>query len=236
MTGDFTVRRMATGEVGLIRRWADGEGWNPGTHDGPAFFAADPEGFFVGELAGEPVACVSCVRHGDAFGFLGQSIVRPDCRGRRFGLAVWAAGMAHLVGRNVGLEGVLAQVPNYERSGFRFAHPTVRFAGTGGGTSPDGLVPLGGLSFAELADYDAAGFPARREAFLRAWAELPGAVALADVRGGRVAGYGVLRGSSDGYKVGPPFACSPGSRRRSRAGRSASMSPTTLFNPAARSW
>src|SRR5262249_56164049 len=72
----LTVRRMAPGEVGLIRDWADAEGWNPGTHDGPAFLAADPDGFFVGELAGEPVGCLSCVRYGEAFGFFGQFIVR----------------------------------------------------------------------------------------------------------------------------------------------------------------
>lgn len=201
------VRRMTCDEVGLIRDWADREHWNPGTHDGPAFFAADPGGFFVGLLGDDPVACVSCVRYGTGFGFLGQYIVRPDRRGRGFGMATWNVGMAHLAGRNVGLDGVLDQVPNYERSGFRFAHLHVRYAGTGGGPPPgDGQVPLSDLPFDVIADYDAACFPARREAFLAAWLALPGAVALGRVRGGRLTGYGVLRQSADGYKVGPLFA------------------------------
>jgi hypothetical protein len=222
-TAGFAVRRMIAGEVGLIRAWADAEGWNPGSHDGPAFFTADPDGFFVAELGGVPVACVSCVRYGEGFGFLGQYIVRPDCRGRGFGLAVWRAGVAHLAGRRVGLEGVLDQVPNYERSGFRFAHHTSRHSGTGGGERPPGLVPLGELPFAAVADYDAACFPARREAFLRAWLALPGAVGLAEVRGGRVAGYGVLRESTDGYKVGPLFADDPGAAARLLAGLAAAI-------------
>jgi hypothetical protein len=217
----IAVRRMAAREIALIHDWADAEGWNPGTHDGPAFFAADPDGFFLGELAGEPVACVSCVRYGDGFGFLGQYIVRPDCRGRGFGLAVWAAGMSHLAGRAVGLDGVLDQVPNYERSGFRFAHHTTRYAGIGGGARPDGLVPLGEIPFDEVAGYDAACFPAPRAAFLRLWIDLPGSVALGATNGGRLTGYGVLRPSSNGFKVGPLFADGAETAARILAGLSA---------------
>jgi hypothetical protein len=202
----LTVRRMAAGEVGLIRDWADAEGWNPGTHDGAAFYVADPDGFFVGELAGEPVACVACVRYGDRFGFLGQYIVRPGHRGQGFGLATWAAGMAHLGDRVVGLDGVLAQVPSYERSGFRFAHHHVRYAGVGGGTRPSGLVAAADLPFEAITDYDGRCLPGPRAAFLRAWLGLPGSTALAAAEVGRVRGYGVIRPSAAGFKVGPLFA------------------------------
>jgi GNAT superfamily N-acetyltransferase len=215
---DFRVRRMTADEVGLIRDWAAAERWNPGTHDGPAFFAADPDGFFVGLDGDTPVSCVSCVRYGEGFGFLGQYIVRPECRGRGYGLAIWQAGMAHLAGRNVGLDGVLAQVGNYERSGFRFAHHHVRYTGVGAGTRPAGLVPAAELPFAAVADYDARCFPAPREAFLRAWVSLPEAVALAAVIGDRVTGYAVLRASADGHKVGPLFADDANTAARLLAG------------------
>jgi hypothetical protein len=214
----LAVRRIRADEVGLIYSWADGEGWNPGAHDLSAFHAADPDGFFVGERDGKPVACVSCVRYGTDFGFLGQYIVRPDCRGRGFGLEVWRAGMSHLAGRCVGLEGVLAQVPNYERSGFRFAHHTTRFTGTGGGTAPGGLVPLRELPFEVVAAFDARCFPAPREAFLRAWLALPDSVGLAAVDGSRLTGYGVLRKSVNGHKVGPLFANDAATAARVLAG------------------
>jgi hypothetical protein len=214
---------MAPGEVGLIRDWADAEKWNPGTHDGPAFFAADPDGFFVGLLAGEPVACLSCVRYGAAFGFFGQFIVRPGHRGRGFGVVIGKAGLAHLAGRNVGLEGVLNKVRNYERIGFRLAHHTVRYAGTGGGARPDGLVPLADVPFAAVAAYDAGCFPAPREAFLREWVRLPELLALGAVGGGRLTGYGVLRRSTNGYKVGPLFADDPGTAARLLAGLTAAV-------------
>src|SRR5262249_3529076 len=110
----FAVRRAARGEVGLFFDWAKGEGWNPGMHDAPGCDDADPEGMLVGELHGEPVACISCVRYGEGFGFVGQYIVKPEHRGRGLGLRLWTAGLARLAGRNVGLDGVLDQVPNYE--------------------------------------------------------------------------------------------------------------------------
>ncbi len=152
---------------------------------------------------------MSCVRYGESFGFLGQYIVRSDCRGQGFGLIVWQAGMAHLAGRVVGLDGVLNQVANYERSGFRFAHHHVRYEGTGGGKRPDGLVSLADVPFDTVVEYDGRCFPARREAFLRGWLNLPESVALGCVRNRNLTGYGVLRKSTAGHKVGPLFADDP---------------------------
>ena len=105
----FLVRRMRADEVEMIRTWATAEGWNPGLHTGPCFFATDPEGFFVGELDGRAVSCISCVAYDDSFGFLGLYIVQPGFRGRGYGLQTWRAGVAHLGARNIGLDGVLAQ-------------------------------------------------------------------------------------------------------------------------------
>src|SRR5262249_25159801 len=124
---DVIVHRARPDEIDLFRTWAEREGWNPGLHDGPCFLAADPAGFFLAERAGEPVACISCAGYDDEFGFLGQYVTRPEMRGRGYGLRVWQAGMAHLgTRRNVGLDGVLAQQANYERSGFVFAHHDAR--------------------------------------------------------------------------------------------------------------
>jgi hypothetical protein len=106
---NFIVRVMLPEEVEMIRTWSTAEGWNPGLHHGPCFFASDPEGFFVGELEGRPISCISCVAYDDSFGFLGLYIVRPEFRGRGYGLRTWRVGMARLGERNVGLDGVPAQ-------------------------------------------------------------------------------------------------------------------------------
>ena len=205
----FHVRPMTRAELGAVLDAAAAEGWNPGLFDADAFYDADPGGFFVGVLDGLPVASLSVVRYGEGLGFLGLYIVHPDHRGHGYGLAVWRAGMAAMAGRNVGLDGVVAQQANYRRSGFTLAHRNQRFEGTGGGVDPGGTTPLAGLPFGEVADYDSQVFTERREAFLRRWIGLPESIALGIVRAGRLAGYGVLRRCRWGHKVGPLFADAP---------------------------
>ena len=46
------------------------------------FQAADPDGFLMGWIDGEPVAAIAAVRHSDGFGFIGLFIVREGWRGR----------------------------------------------------------------------------------------------------------------------------------------------------------
>lgn len=202
----FGVRAAARDEMRLFFKWADREGWNPGRHDGPCFHDADPEGMFVAELGGEPVATISCARYSDDFGFIGQYIVRPEFRGRGLGLRLWTAGMARLAGCNVGLDGVLDQVANYEKSGFRFSHHHIRYGGSPVGKSASGSVRLDNMPFAELLDYDRLCFPAGREEFLRSWIAQPESAALGVLRDGKLAGFAVARKAVAGFKIGPLFA------------------------------
>src|SRR5215204_2292923 len=107
MTFEITV--ASVDDVQRMARWAADEGWNPGNTDALAFHAADPGAFLIGRLDGEPVTCISVVRYGSALGFLGFYIACPMVRGKGYGIKVWDAGMARLKGRNVGLDGVVAQ-------------------------------------------------------------------------------------------------------------------------------
>ncbi|MDT8900808.1 GNAT family N-acetyltransferase [Anaeroselena agilis] len=204
----FVVRTMERHEVELAVEWAAREGWNPGLHDAACFFAADREGFLLGSLDGEPVGCVSAVRYGHGYGFLGFYIVAPEQRGRGLGIQLWQAAMDRLAGRNIGLDGVLAQQDNYRKSGFSLAYRNARYEGADltGGRVSDRVVPLAELGLAAVADYDGAVFGADRAAFLRAWVEQPEGVALGLRRGTRLAGYGVLRPCRVGFKIGPLFA------------------------------
>ena len=202
----FRVRAVARSEMRLFFDWAGREGWNPGRFDAPCFHDADPGGMLVAELHGEPVATISCVRYGADFGFVGMYIARPEFRGKGFGLRLYTAGMARLVGRNVGLDGVLAQVGNYERSGFRFSHHHIRYGGAPAGALAPGLARLDAVPFADVLAYDRACFPAAREAFLRSWLAQPESVSLGLLREGKLAGFGVARSAVDGFKIGPLFA------------------------------
>ncbi len=206
---DFRIRTMTPADLDLAVDWAAGEGWNPGLDDAEAFRTADPDGFLIGELAGEPVGCISVVAYGEGFGFLGFYIVRPDFRGKGYGIRIWQAGMDRLKGRNVGLDGVVAQQDNYRRSDFQYAYANERFEGTGGGTAPGGVVELADVPFERVAAYDREMFLAPRDAFLRTWIARPGGRALGVVDGGTLRGFGVIRPCRSGHKIGPLFADSP---------------------------
>ena len=206
MRGALIVRRMTGADLALALDWAAEEGWNPGLRDAQCFYAADPEGFFIGEFEGEPVGSVSAVRYGSDFGFLGLYIVRPAYRGRGFGLKLWRRAMDHFGERNVGLDGVTAQQANYRKSGFRLAYRNIRQRSEGGGADPGGFVDLASIAFGDIAAYDATAFPVPRPDFLQAWIGQQGGVGLAAVEGRTLTGYGVMRPCREGFKIGPLLA------------------------------
>ncbi len=203
---DFIVRTMSADDVALSVEWAAAEGWNPGLHDPPCFREADPAGFFVGVLRGEPVACIATVAYDAHFGFLGLYIVKPGYRGQGLGMRIWQHGMHYLGDRNVGLDGVVAQQANYRKSGFRLAYRNIRYQGHVSGIGCAQVTAAADVPFEQLLAYDRQCFPAARERFVSTWIAQPDAVALATVDAGRVAGYGVVRRCQTGCKIGPLFA------------------------------
>ena len=90
----ITIRAMTRPEMDMAIDLAAAEGWNPGLHDAAAFRTADPGGFLIGLLDGEPIGCVSAVSYEGRFGFLGLYIVAPRYRGRGYGMQLWKAAMA----------------------------------------------------------------------------------------------------------------------------------------------
>ena len=180
------------------------EGWNPGLYDAECFFAADPDGFLMGERWGEPVGCISAVSYAGRYGFVGLYIVRPEFRGRGYGWRLWEAALARLHGHNVGLDGVVAQQSNYARSGFRLAYRNVRYRGQAEPTPIHASVaPAAATTFAAIADFDRRIFPERRDAFLRSWLTQPMAGAFVTRDGDRLTGYVVVRRCHEGWKIAP---------------------------------
>jgi GNAT superfamily N-acetyltransferase len=207
-----TVRIMRLDEVELAIDWAAREGWNPGLHDAQCFHAADPEGFLVAEVNGEPVGCISGVSYAGRFGFIGLYIVAPAWRGRGIGLRLWNKAMSRLSGQVVGLDGVPSQQESYSRSGFALAWRNVRFAGVAQApkvAAARRVVPLSEVDFAALCLKDRSVFPAPRDAFLRAWCSMPDSTGLAWLENGEIGGWGVIRRCRDGHKIGPLVADKP---------------------------
>jgi GNAT superfamily N-acetyltransferase len=231
MASEITIRALALSEMRIPLDWAAAEGWNPGLHDAAPFHAADPEGFLAafvdGEVDGPPAACISVVRSGAAFGFLGFYICRPDMRGKGIGWSLWQAGIARLAGRTIGLDGVLAQQDNYRKSGFVLAHRNMRFQGPAAAvaaTDP-AILPITPELEDRIIAYDRRFYPAERTAFLRLWLRPPDGAALACVERGEVRGYGVIRRCRAGHKIGPLFAETPAIAERLFVALTATLPP-----------
>ena len=203
----FSIRRMDRSDADFAIRLAAAEGWNPGLNDADCFYNTDPAGFFIGELDGEPVGCISAVSYDDHFGFIGLYVVKPEYRGRGFGIRLWNAALEYLGDRNIGLDGVIAQQDNYRKSGFGLAFRNVRYEGLAACSGKqDNIVALEMLPFEDVVRYDAAIFSVQRTEFLRRWIRQPGSTALGYVEHGLLKGYGVIRPCLNGYKIGPVFA------------------------------
>jgi hypothetical protein len=203
-----TIRTLTPAEAEQAVDWAAAEGWNPGLVDLDCFLAQDP-GLFLGAFQGDAlISVISATRYDPAFGFIGFYIARPEARGQGHGIAIWRAAMKRLSGRLIGLDGVVAQQPNYRKSGFVLAWNNIRF----GGEAPAlpapraHVVPAVSVPFAALETVDRQVFPAQRPDFLRAWLGAPGHVALALVQDGAVGGFGVIRPCRSGHKIGPLVA------------------------------
>jgi Acetyltransferase (GNAT) domain/Acetyltransferase (GNAT) family len=154
------------------------------------------------------MACsISAANYDEQFAFLGFYIVRPDLRGKGFGLRIWQAAIAHAGARAIGLDGVVAQQANYRKSGFDLAYNNIRFGGEVAGFGPScETVPLSELPLEWIERDDASVFPASRRSFLRAWVAAPGHLGRALLRNGTLVGWGVIRPCRHGRKIGPLVA------------------------------
>jgi ribosomal protein S18 acetylase RimI-like enzyme len=206
---NYVIRCMTRPELDIALAWAKLEGWRPGLHDAEHFYPTDPNGFFIGLLDDEPIGCISGVKYGDDFGFIGFYIVKPERRNQGFGLQLWQAAMNYLQGRNIGLDGVIEQQHNYQKSGFHIACRHVRYQSTYNNEKPvpgTGIVAIDALPFEQLLQYDSRYFPAPRAGFLQSWIKQKQGAALAILAENSISGYGVIRACDGGFRVGPLFA------------------------------
>jgi hypothetical protein len=207
------IRRASKVDFSTAVQWAADEGWNPGLDDIDPFFSADTDGFLMGFDGDEPVASISVVRYGQSFGFLGYYIVAPSRRGEGLGMQIWNAGLTHLEGRTIGLDGVVAQQDNYRKSGFVFAHNNIRYCGTiaQDRSTFSGVISADDVNPATLLEYDSRFFPDERTAFSRAWYRLVPhrRTTLVFTEDGKISGLGTIRKCRTGHKIGPLFADRP---------------------------
>lgn len=173
------------------------------------------------------VATILCPKYGPDFAWLGGFICSPDYRKQGHGAAVWRAAESYLKNvPNVGLDAVLAQVPRYEKAGFRVNNTSVRHcvklealhAATRGSHSSapvygplhllstddrqaivDSCVAFEQAHFAPLLD---------RRRLLTSWlfCNEHRSFIVRDDNDSSLLGFATARPSADGFRIGPLYA------------------------------
>jgi len=206
---EIAIRRMTRDDLDLAVAWASSEGWNPGLHDADPFYAADPNGFFIAEINGEPVGTASAVVYDENFAFLGFYIVKEGLRHLGIGMKLCSALFEYVGDRCYGLDGVVVMLDKYVKEmGVAIAHYNARYEGVAR-PAESTLADITSVPFEELERYDRRFFPAPRTAFLRSWISRPVSHGRIVTDGERLAGYGVIRPCQQGFKIAPLFADTP---------------------------
>jgi GNAT superfamily N-acetyltransferase len=215
MPADLSITLMEREEADILAAWAADEGWNPGKSDVGIAWDTDPEGFIALRMGSgkgsDLIGGGTIISYDGLFGFMGLFIVRRDQRGRGLGARLWRYRLSRLQGRlapgaSIGMDGVLAMKPFYERGGFVFAHNDVRYQGIADGRMDPAVRPVDSSTFAFVEEFDRSHVPAPRASFLHRWIFQRGAHALALHENDQIVGYGVARPALTGYKLGPVFA------------------------------
>lgn len=203
----LTIRKMSEEEIKIAVDWAAEEGWNPGLNDAACFYRTDPDGFYLGEIDGKPVGCISVVSYLGVFGFLGFYIVHPDYRARGYGIQIWNEAIKYLRNHNIGLDGVVTQQDNYKKSGFKLAYRNIRYEGSSVDSVKDSesIISADKIAFDKLLKYDSNFFPVQREKFLKCWVNMPDSYSFVFNDNG-IKGMGTIRKCRRGWKIGPLFS------------------------------
>lgn len=208
----YDFRKLTRDQVHQLVSWAEIEGWNPGPHDADLFYTTDPEGFYGYFLKDQLIGGGSLVSYNGAFGFMGLFIMKPEFRNQGIGEQLWNLRKSTLLKRlqpnaAIGMDGVVAMQPFYQKGGFAFAFTDERHENTG---KPYPVHPAitqvskEDLPFILKLDRECFGF--ERNAFMSSWLFQPQGHAFKYSDDAGLQGFVVLRKVKVGYKIGPLFA------------------------------
>ena len=228
MGQSITIRPLEPRDIPFVTSLARAEGFAPGVGDVAIYRSTDRQGLWVGWLGDEPVGCIAGVRYNAAYGFIGLFLVKPERRGRGFGVQLWRHAMDYLADLPcIGLEAATDRIDDYAGWGFAPATPTTRWHGvrpSPPSESPQTLWPWRLLEGSAIPEAAVQHFHARREPsprphFLSQWLHHPAGTVLALVDARQTCrGFGRIRPcllrEGEGWRIGPLVAESPAAAAR----------------------
>ncbi len=213
----LTLRQMTTEDTGLGMRLKGQAGWNQTPADWRRFLALEPEGCFVAEWDGRPVATTTTCAFGSV-GWIAMVLVDESTRHRGIATRLVERGLEYLAERSVAtvrLDATKYGRPVYERMGFISEQEFVRLQGVARpGEQGSGLHAANVEHLNSLAALDRQATGTDRKRLLeRFMVEQPDNAQVA-ADGDSLTGYVMLRAGANATQIGPSMA------RTAEAGRS----------------
>jgi GNAT superfamily N-acetyltransferase len=203
------IRRMTALDVSLGMRLKSQAGWNQTEADWQRFLDLEPEGCFVAELDGVPMATTVVCTFGPV-AWVAMVLVDAAVRGRGIGTELMRHALAYLDGRgvrSVRLDATPLGRPLYEKLGFVAQFELARHEGVlPPAPQATGVEPARPEDFEELLAQDRAVTATdRRLLLLRFFAEQPNAVRIVR-RAGRCLAFLTARPGTRALQIGPCIA------------------------------
>lgn len=206
------IRRMTHADVPLGMRLVEEAGWNQTANDWGRFLAMEPEGCFVAEWDGRPVATATACRLGSV-AWIAAVLVEAALRGRGIGTRMVQHALAYLDDRGiqtVRLDATALGRPIYERLGFSTQSRVARFVGVARpGGFYDYVRTVSAEHFAAILDLDRLATGTDRRRLIEGLChQEPGRLRAYYAPDG-VLGYLMWRRGRLAIQLGPAVAASP---------------------------
>ena len=198
--------------VKTLVKWAENEGWNPGPNDAEVYYSTDPDGFYGYNYNGELIAGGSIVSYNGEFGFMGFFIVKPEYRSTGIGRKLWYQRRNALLARlnkeaSIGMDGVIAMQPFYQKGGFEIAFRDERYERIGTAFKINrNISSIYEEDLESVMALDKQCFGFSRPRFMKLWLNLPETKTFKYMKGDELKGFAVVRKANTGYKICPLFA------------------------------
>lgn len=202
---EFKIRDMLVEDMEVVAHLGILENRYFRSHDLASAYAADPSGFFVGELNGEVISHIHAIKYPAHSAFIGTFIVAKEHRGKGYGRQTWDVAWKSVDKKcTIGLVATTHTVPRYEALGFcavwnTFVAKLDVYIVT---QKLANLKPLDGVSikptsvvdFEKVCSYDASVYGTLRRTFIEKWINMPGMLCWAAVdEKGDIVGYTAIR-------------------------------------------
>ncbi len=209
---DLELRKLDLQDLKTLVEWAKKEGWNPGAYDAEIYWATDPNGFYGYYFKEVLVAGGAIVSYNNEFGFMGLFIVKPEFRGNGWGRKLWYQRL-HLLterlneGATIGMDGVVAMQPFYQKGGFKTCFKDERYEKIGIAFDLDSNISnIKNEDLPQILSYDEQCFGFSRPQFLSPWIKLAENKNFKYLENDQLKGFAIVRKVANGFKIGPLFA------------------------------